>query len=93
MATTYTRPNVCALEATVGIVNQSLGLVYVVAIYFCFFIFYCYYAIVHPLAVAINLSAAVNEAYPGLPETVIVLAVTPLANPLKISTIAVLDNI
>ena len=44
------------------------------------------------MAVAINLSAAVNEAYPGLAETVIVLAETPLANPLNTSTIIVLPK-
>ena len=49
-----------------------------------------YYAIVHPLAVAINLSADVNAANPGFPETVIVFDVTPLANPLNTSMI---DNL
>jgi hypothetical protein len=57
------------------------------------FVFFIDYAIVHPFAVAINLSADVNEPNPGLPETVIFLLVTPLANPLKISIIAVLESI
>jgi hypothetical protein len=56
------------------------------------FFLFSRYAIVHPLAVAIALSATDNEVYPGLAETVIVLAETPLANPLNTSTIAVLPK-
>jgi hypothetical protein len=56
------------------------------------FFLFLRYAIVHPFAVAINLSATVNEEYPGLAETVIVLDVTPLANPLNTSTIIVLPK-
>jgi hypothetical protein len=58
--------------------------------FFVFNFIIIYYAIVQPLAVAISLSPAVNAENPGFAETVIVLDVTPLANPLNTS---IIDNL
>jgi hypothetical protein len=58
-----------------------------------FFFLFSRYAIVHPFAVAINLSAGVTEAYPGFLDIDIVCAPTEVPNPLKTSTMALLLKI